>query len=98
MPPPRATAESSSARREPPIRRFVRPFARFIKVETSGGVVLAICTLVALLAANSPWGSQYSAVWEVPISLSIGDFMLKHTLREWINDGLMTIFFFVVGL
>jgi len=98
MPPSRTPGDSPSARREPPIRRFVRPFARFIEVETSGGVVLAVCTLVALLAANSPWGERYSAFWEVPISLSIGDFALKHTLREWINDGLMTIFFFVVGL
>jgi Na+:H+ antiporter, NhaA family len=98
MPRPRAGADHPSARREPPIGRFVRPFTRFIEVETSGGVVLAFCTLVALLAANSPWGPQYAAFWEVPISLSIGDFTLEHTLREWINDALMTIFFFVVGL
>ena len=51
-----------------------------------------------MLWANSPWSASYEAVWGLEISLHIGDFELHHTLKDWINDGLMAIFFFVVGV
>jgi NhaA family Na+:H+ antiporter len=61
-------------------------------------VVLLICTLVALVLANSPWSAAYEAIWETRIRLGVGDLELDKPLLLWINDGLMTIFFFVVGL
>jgi NhaA family Na+:H+ antiporter len=82
-----------------PIARYVgRPAAEFLKIEPAAGVVLVICAVLAMLWANSPWAASYEAVWGLEISLHIGDFELHHTLKDWINDGLMAIFFFVVGV
>src|SRR5262249_18860394 len=81
-----------------PIRRLVAPFARFMKVESSGGLVLLACTMAALALANSSLAADFQAFWQAPLGIAAGDFALSKPLLLWINDGLMTLFFFVVGL
>jgi NhaA family Na+:H+ antiporter len=76
----------------------VRPFERFLQIESANGAVLLVCTLVALALANSPWAQAYHDFWHIHLSISLGDWKLDHSLAHWVNDGLMTIFFFVVGL
>jgi NhaA family Na+:H+ antiporter len=83
---------------EAPIDRLVRPFTRFLRVEAASGVVLLACTAVALAVSNSPWAGAYAAFWHTPVGLRVGPFELTESLAHWVNDGLMTIFFFVVGL
>ncbi|MFZ4622169.1 MAG: Na+/H+ antiporter NhaA, partial [Bacteroidota bacterium] len=78
--------------------RLTAAFTEFVKSETSGGIVLLICTAVALAWANSSWSNGYFHLWESPLSIGIGQFSLTKTLIHWINDGLMVIFFFFVGL
>lgn len=81
-----------------PIEIMSRPFLRFLHIEAAGGIVLLVCTALALILANSPWAQIYMDFWKLPIAFSFGDLKLSHSLGHWINDGLMTIFFFVVGL
>ncbi|HEX6069235.1 MAG TPA: Na+/H+ antiporter NhaA [Longimicrobiaceae bacterium] len=81
-----------------PIERFLRPFQRFAQTESSGGIVLLIATVVALVWANSPWWESYHHLWETPLEVSFGGRQLEMTLHHFINDGLMVVFFFLVGL
>jgi Na+:H+ antiporter, NhaA family len=81
-----------------PIERFLRPFQRFAHTESSGGIVLLIATVVALVWANSPWWESYHHLWETPMQLSFGDLQFQMSLHHFINDGLMVVFFFMVGL
>jgi len=74
------------------------PFRRFLDVEASGGILLLLFTVVALVWANSPWGHYYHEFWEHHLTIGIDSFKLSKSLLHWINDGLMAIFFFVVGL
>jgi NhaA family Na+:H+ antiporter len=74
------------------------PFARFARTESSGGIVLIAATLVAIVWANSPWGAAYEHLWETQVTLGIGRYALTYPLHYWINDGLMAVFFFLVGL
>jgi NhaA family Na+:H+ antiporter len=67
-------------------------------VEAAGGVVLLGFTALALLLANSAWSEAFLGFWKTPLTLGIGFFEMRHSLHHWINDGLMGIFFFVVGL
>jgi len=83
---------------DPPIRKLILPFQSFIQAETSGGILLLICTVAALAWANSPWREIYFHLWHTNISINIGNIILSYSLHHWINDGLMVIFFFVVGL
>ncbi len=81
-----------------PIHRLVEPVTRFLHVEAASGVLLLACTAAALIVANSPAGDAYAAFWKTKVGFSIGDFAMVHSLKHWINDGLMAVFFFVVGL
>lgn len=81
-----------------PIDRFSRPFLNFLHVEAAGGIVLLICTLIALFLANSPWQQIYTEIWQWPLAISLADWKLSLSVGLWINDALMAIFFFVVGL
>jgi NhaA family Na+:H+ antiporter len=74
------------------------PFARFAKIEASGGIILLVSTAVALAWANSPWEHVYETLWNTPVTIGFGRFVLSETRHHWINDGLMSIFFFLVGL
>ncbi len=80
------------------IGRWMRPVLRFLEIEAHSGVLLLACAAVALFAANSPMAEAFHAIWEIPIGFSLAGFELRLSLHHWINDGLMTIFFFVVGL
>ncbi len=81
-----------------PVHKFLKPLSRFLHVEASSGIVLLLCAVVALVAANSNVADQYLGFWKMHVGLTIGDFTLDHSLKHWINDGLMAIFFFVIGL
>jgi NhaA family Na+:H+ antiporter len=81
-----------------PAERLLHPFQEFSQKEASGGILLLICTVVALLWANSPFAGSYIHVWQTKLAIGIGDMALAKPLLLWINDGLMAIFFFVVGL
>jgi NhaA family Na+:H+ antiporter len=70
----------------------------FLSISASGGIVLVLAILAALFWANSPWSQTYAHLWETSLSFSVGNIVLSENLHEWVNDGLMAIFFFVVGL
>jgi NhaA family Na+:H+ antiporter len=80
-------------------RTFVRPAQRFMDEEAAGAAVMLVAALVALVWANSPWQDSYFTLWGTPLEIALGDsFHIELTLGEWVNDALMTIFFFVVSL
>lgn len=81
-----------------PIDVLTSPFVRFARLEASGGILLLASTIAALVWANSPWADTYHAIWDAPATLGFGRFAVTETRHEWINDGLMALFFFVVGL
>lgn len=70
----------------------------FLHTESAGAVLLAAGALIALIWANTPWSGSYDSLWGSRISLSVAGHTLDLDLRHWVNDGLMAIFFFVVGL
>lgn len=74
------------------------PFQRFIAWESSSGVILLSAAIAALLWANSPWKAFYFQLWHTPFMIGFERFSLSMPLHAWINDGLMAVFFFVVGL
>jgi NhaA family Na+:H+ antiporter len=73
-------------------------FQQFTRLQASGGILLLAAAALALIWANSPWGHSYFELWETYLKIELGDLVLKESLLHWINDGLMVIFFFVVGL
>ncbi len=77
---------------------FISPVRRFMQLEAGSGIVMLIAAIVALVWANLPGGESYEHFWETAFQLHIGGFSLDLTLREFVNDAMMTIFFFVVGL
>ncbi len=72
--------------------------ARFLRLESSAGIVLMLAAVVAMICANSPWQSYYSLLLDTPVSVRVGDLSVAKPLLLWVNDGLMAIFFFLVGL
>jgi Na+:H+ antiporter, NhaA family len=74
------------------------PFQRFAKLEASGAILLLISTVIALVWANSRWENLYRHIWHVPVVIGFGPYAMAESLSHWINDGLMAIFFFFVGL
>lgn len=81
-----------------PIDRLTKPFAHFLGIEAAAGAVLLFFTLAALLLSNSPWAHPFLSTWETQVGLHIGSLEFARSLRDWINDGLMTLFFFLVAL
>ena len=81
-----------------PGRRMPRVLRQFLATESAGGLVLLVAAVVALVWANSPWHGSYEALWHTELSVGVGRFVLVEDLRHWVNDGLMALFFFVVGL
>jgi NhaA family Na+:H+ antiporter len=75
-----------------------RAVVQFVRAEASGGVVLLVCTFAALVWANSPWAYAYHAFWDTPVMLGSADYLLSKPIRDWVNEGLMTLFFVVAGL
>ncbi|PRY07424.1 sodium/proton antiporter (NhaA family) [Pontibacter ummariensis] len=82
----------------PLVRRIVYPLQQFIQAESFSGILLMFVTVLALAWANSPWADTYAKTWNTPFTIALGEFGLTKAAILWINDGLMAIFFFVVGL
>ena len=81
-----------------PFNRLIQPFQNFARQEAASGIVLFTAAVVALIWANSSWGHGYEAVWETHLKVGLGRFVMDEPLEIWINDALMAVFFFVVGL
>jgi len=90
--------ETVQIRAKAPVRRLSGPLQEFFALETSAGFVLLFCTIIALVWANSPWAGSYAALWRTTAGVAFDQFHLLRDLHFWVNDGLMSIFFFVVGL
>jgi Na+:H+ antiporter, NhaA family len=88
----------ASVIRPPRIDRMVAPLREFINSTVSGGLLLIAAAGVALVWANSEYADSYFGLWHSPLSIGIGDMVLTNELEVWINDGLMAIFFLLVGL
>ena len=84
---------------EKPMGVRIRLLAQdFMRIAAAGGILLMISTILVLLWANSPWAESYFHLLETNLSLTLGSLSLSEHIFEWVNDGLMVIFFFVVGL
>jgi Na+/H+ antiporter NhaA len=79
-------------------RNLAAPLRDFLATEGGGAVALLGAAIAALLWANSPWPDSYESVWTAELSFRLGDNGISLELREWVNQGLMTFFFLVVGL
>ncbi|MDI1449052.1 Na+/H+ antiporter NhaA [Polyangium sp. 6x1] len=85
-----------------PLLRFTRlagrPLERFLQIEAASGILLLVAAAVALVWANSRWAESYFHLWHTPLGIRVGAFTFERTLEWFVNDGLMVIFFFVVGM
>ena len=77
---------------------IISSFQDFFRTEASGGILLLLFTAVALIWANSPWADSYTGLWQTEVTVGGGSLVLTKPLLLWINDGLMAIFFLLVGL
>jgi Na+:H+ antiporter, NhaA family len=81
-----------------PIERIFTPLREFLHSTVAGGILLLFAAIIALVWSNSPWAASYHDLWEIPLTVGLGEFSLSLSLHYWINDALMAIFFLVVGL
>src|SRR6478735_892251 len=81
-----------------PIERLKSPWRAFAKLEASGGILLIVCTISALLWANSRWTDSYFHLWHTRLTIGFAGYRISQQLHFWINDGLMAVFFLLVGL
>lgn len=77
---------------------IVEPLREFLRAESAGGIVLLVAAVLALVWANSPASGTYQGLWDTELTLGTGPLAPSHDLRGWVNDGLMVLFFFVIGL
>ncbi len=78
--------------------RVLNPMTEFLRSEAGGGVVLLAATLAALVWANSPWADAYDDLWHAELTIGSGSWAISEDLRHWVNDALMVVFFFMIGL
>lgn len=83
---------------EKAFKRVATPFEHFLHAQTTTGLVLMVMTVLALILANSPLAETYAHFFHMKIDFNVGSWVLSHSLHHWINDGLMAIFFFIIGL
>ena len=95
---PRPSADPTPPERTAWARNLASPVRGFLQAETGGAVVLVLAAIAALIWANSPWPDSYEHVWETDLSITLGDHALHTDLRGWVTEGLMALFFLVVGL
>jgi NhaA family Na+:H+ antiporter len=81
-----------------PVHYVLSSFDKFFRMEAAGGIALMACTIIALAWANSPWAASYDGLWQTRLTVGVGGWVLSKPALLWINDGLMAIFFFLVGL
>jgi Na+/H+ antiporter NhaA len=91
-------AISGTAGRTAWARNLAAPVRSFLSTETGGAIAMLAAAIVALLWANSPWPHSYESAWTTKLTISLGGHGLSADLRQWVNEGLMTLFFLVVGL
>jgi Na+/H+ antiporter NhaA len=91
-------ADSGYAGRTAWARNLAAPVRDFLSTETGGAMALLVATVVALAWANSPWSDSYESLWTTKLAITLGDGGISADLRHWVNEGLMTFFFLVVGL
>ena len=80
------------------LQAVAEPFLAFLRWEASSGVILLGCAILALVVANSPLAGTYEHLLHLPIAIGAGEYTVTMGLLHWINDGLMAVFFFVIGL
>ena len=90
--------DARRAARQSRIIRLARPVRDFMRIEASSGVIIVLALVVAMIAANSPLSDRYESLIDHEFVIDLGFFDLEASLREWVNDALMVIFFFVVGM
>lgn len=95
---PNHTIETKDTTLEKAFSKVLTPFEEFIHRQTTGGLLLMACAVIALLIANFGYLEAYQHILHTPLGLSLGGLELEKSLHHWINDGLMALFFFVVGL
>ena len=83
---------------EKAFRRIATPFEHFIHAQTTTGLILVFMTVLALILANSPFAESYLHFFHMNIDFNVNSWTLSHSLHHWINDGLMAVFFFIIGL
>ena len=81
-----------------PIERLSQAFDRFVHTASASGILLLATSVIALVIANSAWADAFRAFWNTALTIGAGDLELSYPLWYWVNDGLMTLFFFVIGL
>lgn len=81
-----------------PFEKIIAPVSRFIHLEYTGGIILFLSVIVAIVWANSPFHEAYHHLWDIKFSIGFDNYVLNKPLHIWINDGLMALFFFVIGL
>ncbi len=81
-----------------PADKLTVPFMRFLRIEAMSGAVLFLSTLIAIAAANSPWASLHEALWSTHVGFLVGSLEVGKSLKDWVNEGAMTLFFFVIAL
>lgn len=84
--------------RQYPIDRLHRPFHDLLRDQSTGGVLLFVVAVIAMVWANSPWKESHHHLWEHTMAISFDAWKVERTLNHWINDGLMAMFFFLVDL
>jgi NhaA family Na+:H+ antiporter len=80
------------------IQTFTDPLGRFLKIQAAAGALLLLSAGIAVILANSPWSEVFFNFWKIPVGFHIGELDITLSLQHWINDGLMTLFFFIVAL
>lgn len=93
-----AAQNTTRVDRKPLIDHVTDPLNRMLEAAPAGGLVLLICAAIALVWANSPWAHGYHALWDTRISIGLDSELASMTLHDIVNDGLMAVFFFLVGL
>lgn len=94
----RQSEQSDLPRAQVLAERAFASLQRFLHIEALSGIILLIAAAAALIWANSPFAESYNLLWDVPLSIKLGEFELSKSLHFWINDALMTFFFLVVGM
>jgi len=84
--------------RDKPVDTLSKPLKRFLNLEAASGIMLIFFTAVALIWANSPWSASYYHLLHTNFTVGVGNFIFSHTLQHMVNDALMCVFFFIIGL
>src|SRR5690554_6404799 len=81
-----------------PMPRLLPPFQKFVQLQSASGILLLAATIIALIWANSGFSESYHDFWQYELGFATEDFEMTKPLVLWVNDGLMAIFFFLIGL